>query len=80
MIGLLREELYDLYTDPLEQKNLAVINPSHPLLARYREILDKILTLTHDSILKGPYPAPVNASVDNADSFPHLEGRKPRNM
>ncbi len=75
-----REELYDLIRDPLEQTNLAVQIPSHPMLARLQDVLDKFLAETGDPILKGPYPAPANASVDNADSFPHLKGRQPRKM
>ncbi len=70
-----REELYDLENDPLEQNNLALTNPSHPMLARMRQVLGKRLAETEDYILDGPYPAPANASVDNADAFPHLKGR-----
>ncbi len=73
-----REELYDLKTDPLEWNNLAITNPSHPMLACLRGVLDKRLAETGDAILKGPYPAPTNASVDNAEAFLHLKGRKSR--
>ncbi len=47
---------------------------------RLREILDKRLVDTGYKILQCPYPAPINAAVDNADTFPHLKGRKPRKM
>ncbi|MBD3353543.1 MAG: sulfatase-like hydrolase/transferase [Candidatus Lokiarchaeota archaeon] len=69
-------EFYDLKEDPLEENNLIKdgIVPNE-YIDKFNELKDKLndfLHKTEDKILKGTYPLPPGAKIDNAVDFDHI--------
>ena len=62
-----REQLFDLYLDPLEECNLAGDPSSADVLVDMRSRLDRWMEETDDPIRLGPIPPPPGAEINDAD-------------
>jgi hypothetical protein len=51
-------ELYELASDPWEQKNLAGLDAHGAVERRMAAMLDQVLTGTRDPVVHGPIPRP----------------------
>jgi len=63
------EELYDIETDPLEQRNKVCNASAAGVLREMRTLLNDWMKKTDDPLLKGPVPAPEHAAVDDQDEY-----------
>jgi len=64
-----REQLFDLYLDPLEENNLAGSAGSADVLVDMRSRLDGWMEETDDPIRLGPIPPPPGAEINDPDQI-----------
>jgi arylsulfatase A-like enzyme len=69
-----REEMFDLFFDPNEGRNLVESSASQATLNDLRGRLNRWMLATDDPLLKGPVKAPHGAKVTDADSVSPSEG------
>jgi arylsulfatase A-like enzyme len=62
-----REQLFDLFLDPVEQRNLAGDPSSADVLVDMRSRLDRWMEETSDPIRLGPVPPPPGARINDPD-------------
>ena len=62
-----REQLFDLYLDPLEERNLAGDAGSADVLVDMRFRLDQWMEETNDPVRLGPIPPPPGARINDPD-------------
>jgi hypothetical protein len=70
------EELFDLYFDPTEQRNLVALPELAPVLEDMRSRLSAWMQRTRDPLLDGPVAVPPGVRSDPPDPRPAGAGQR----